>query len=139
MRACAKGSMVIRRKRRRTIMTHLPRTADTGTYLVVLREIIVGQDIAMTIQDHNPDARVIIAATLAEAVAAVEGVDAVAVAFVHAPSAEVARSPLAEAVAARGGRIVLMGHEIGRDPKATVLPVLAFPFVSSDILALLDA
>ena len=112
---------------------------DRPAYLIVLRHVVVAQDIALTIADLDPGARIVTVATPAEALPALDGVDRLAVAFVsEAPRAH-RGSELARAIAARGGRVVLIGEAAEAEGTALGFPVLARPFSTADILVHLAA
>ena len=91
-------------------MTDSPRyRMDTCT--IVLRDHLIAQDLATTITDRDPSARVIHAATPDEAVAALADIPQVAVAFVSATPADYGSSSLGPAIKARHGRVILLGIE----------------------------
>ncbi len=104
-------------------------------YLIVLRHVVVAQDIAMTIADRDPGAPVVTVASPAEAIPALDGVGRLAVAFISEAPRVLQDSDLAQAVAARGGRVVLIGEAAEAEGAALGFPVLARPFSTEDILA----
>ena len=104
---------------------------DNGRiYLVVSRQILVSQDIATTISDFDPGARVILAADMADA--ANRAVGPVAMAFVDAALWSEHHRP--EALAAT--KIVLVGDEAAA-PQPAPFSRLDLPFTTDHILALL--
>jgi hypothetical protein len=109
------------------------------SYLVVLRHVLVAQDIAQAIAEWDPAAavagRVLVAREPMEALDRLDGVARLAVAFVAAPPAAFRGSVLAALIAARDGRVVLMGEEAELAPDG--YPVLARPFRTGDVHALL--
>lgn len=107
---------------------------DRATYLIVLRHVLVAQDIAMTVAEFDPAARVITAATGPEALPQIEDVDRIAVAFVGKGPGAFRASPLARAVAERGGRVVLMGEEAEAEGEAQGFRVLERPFSTGNIM-----
>ena len=109
-----------------------------ATYLIVLRHVLVVQDIAMTVGEVDSGARILTAASGAEALPMIEGVEQLAVAFVGKGPEAFRASPLARAVAERGGRVVLMGEEAEAKGEAQGFAVLVRPFGTSDVLAHLD-
>lgn len=111
---------------------------DPATYLIVLRHVLVAQDIAMTIAEFDPAARIVTAASGAEAMSLLAGVGRLAMAFVGAGPGAYRASPLAQAVRERGGRVVLMGDEAEEEGEAEGFAVLARPFGTGNILAHLD-
>ena len=100
-------------------------------YLVVLRQIIVSQDIAAIISDFDPGARVIFAADMTDAATRADG--CVAMAFVDASlwSEQLATGVFAKTM------IVLIGDSIvaGEIPNCCRLDL---PFTTEHILALLE-
>ena len=104
-------------------------------YLIVMREVVIAQDLALTITDSDPGAQVIIAATEAEAVAALGSVQSLVLAFIADRPARFARSGLARAVAQRGGRVVLLGDEAEATGPTKAWDVLEQPFNTDAVLA----
>ena len=106
-------------------------------FVVVLREWLVARDIEMIIRGIATEARVILARTLDEALAAIPP-GRIKAAFVQADAHDFARSDLGLRVAKDGGRTVL----VGVDP-VKGLPEgwaeLPFPFAEQDVSALLVA
>jgi hypothetical protein len=113
-----------------------PAAGDEGraAYLIVLRHVVVAQDIAMTIADLDPKARIVIATSVTEALAGLGGVDRLAVAFVAEAPRSHRDSDLARAIAARGGRVVLIGEAAEAEGAELGFPVLTRPFSTEDIL-----
>jgi hypothetical protein len=107
---------------------------DRATYLIVLRHVLVAQDIAMTISDTDPEARIVTAASEAEALPRLAGVDRLTVAFVGQAPRAYGESALARAVRARGGRVVLLGEEAEAEGAAMGYAVLVRPFATASIL-----
>ena len=99
-------------------------------YLVVLRHVLVAQDLAQAIAEWDPAA-----GAQGRLLLALDGVEALAVAFVAEPPERFRTSRLAGAIAARGGRAVLMGEAAEAAPDG--YPVLARPFATADVHALL--
>ena len=94
------------------------------TYLIVMQQVLIAQDLALTIADHDPRANVIVASTPAEAEAALAPVAHVVIAFVADAPSLFQESTLARTITARGGRVVLLGDEaedIGPTPQWGVL------------------
>lgn len=117
-------------------MTDLPETR-ADTYVIVLRELLIAQDLAQTITDRDPAARVILAATPDEAVIALSDVARVVVAFVSAAPSEYIASSLGPAIKARRGRVILLGCEaegVGATQDWDVLPQ---PFDTNAVLGVL--
>lgn len=112
-------------------------TTEAPAYLVALRHVVVAQDIAQTVAEFDPGARVIVVASAAEAMRAVEEVAQVALAFVGAGPRAFEGSPLAGALARRGASVVLMGGEAEAEGEAAGFAVLARPFSMGSVTALL--
>ena len=106
-------------------------------HLVVLRHVVVAQDIALTLADADAGASVILVASPSEALAALDRVEAVGVAFVAEAPRRFAGSPLAREVAARGGRAVLIGEDAEAEGAALGFKVLVRPFTADAVLACL--
>ena len=105
-----------------------------GAYLVVLRHVVVAQDIAQTLEEAVPGAAVIVAPSMDDAAMVPDGVERVAVAFVGAGPRAWRTSALARAVAARGGRVVLMGGKAEAEGVAAGFDVLFRPFSIAAVL-----
>ena len=106
-------------------------------YLVVLGDYLVAQDLAESIACHDPAAEVIVRHTMAEAVAAMESVARIEVAFVGDAPTRFAASQLAQAIRSKGGRVVLLGDEAEATGEAAGWSVLHRPFSLSLVLACL--
>jgi hypothetical protein len=106
-------------------------------FVVVLREFLVARDIEMIIRNIVAEARVILARTLDEAVAAMPQ-GRIKAAFVQVEAGDFAQSELGRRVATDGGRTVLVGVDPGAGVPAG-WTALAFPFAESDVSALLAA
>ena len=109
-------------------------TDAPDTYLIVLRHVLVAQDIAMTIAEHDPAAQVIVAANGTEAVPKLDGIGQVAVAFVGKGPDDFRGSSLASALAERSGRVGLMGEEAEAQGEVQGFAVLTRPFTTGNIL-----
>lgn len=103
-------------------------------YVVVLKDYLVLQDIVDTIAEHDPGAGIVTAVRMADAVNALAGVMEVVVAFVEASPSDFGNSDLARAIAARSGRVVLLGQAAEETAGPTEWPVLSRPFRFIDIL-----
>ncbi len=108
-----------------------------ATYLVVVPEVLIAQDLKLTITDYDAGAQVIQATTVADAEIALTGVKALAVAFLADQPNNFANSPLARAIARRGGRVVLLGEGAKTTGPTDHWGVLQMPFSTAAVLALL--
>ena len=103
----------------------------------MLRHVVVAQDIALTVAEVASEARVLTAATTEEALRRLSDVERLAVAFVAEAPRDWPESPLAAAVAARGGRVVLIGEAAEAEGQRLGYDVLMRPFSTADVLACL--
>ncbi len=103
-----------------------PKTA--GTYLVVLADYLVAQDLAESIVVYDADAEVLVLHSASRAAAALEKVERIAVAFVDAGPELFGASELAQMIQSRGGRVVLLGDEAEAAGGALGWSVLQRPF-----------
>lgn len=108
------------------------------TYLIVMKEVLIAQDLALTIGDYDADASIIIARTLAEAEAALTTVDEVALAFVANAPSQFVTSLLSRTIKERKGRVVLLGSEAEEVGPTRCWAVLNQPFSTDAVLKLLD-
>lgn len=110
----------------------LPPKSPEPAYLIVQRQMLVAMDLVAAIEEFDPTASVITAASCAEALPAIHRLPRIAVAFVDRGPRAFADSALAREVAERGGRVVLMGSEAedAADSAGEPLgyPVLERPF-----------
>jgi hypothetical protein len=104
------------------------------TYLIVMQQVLVAQDIALTISDHDPGANVIIASTHAEAEAALVTVADLVLAFVADAPWQFMASSLGQAIMARGGRVVLLGEAAEEAGPTAQWGVLDQPFTTDAVL-----
>ena len=118
-------------------MSKPDKSSAQGAYLVVVSDYIVSQDLAETVADFVPDAKVIVRPTIGDALQALERVERVAVAFVGDRPARFANSPLAAMIHAKGGRVVLLGDEAEVEGPAEGWAVLQRPFSLSLVQTLL--
>lgn len=113
-----------------------PAMAGEKVFVIVVREALVGRDLADTIAETHPRARMVLADTLAAALVAVQPLEAVDLAFIAAEPAVFEASALAEALAARGAEVVLMGVT---NPQGVRWRILAFPFSTADVRRFIPA
>ena len=108
-------------------------------YLIVLRHVVVAQDIAATIADVDPGAPVLAVASSEAALPALGEVERLAVAFVAEAPRSFEGSPLARGIAARGGRVVLIGEAAEAEGAGLGFQVLSRPFSTEDLVRHLAA
>ncbi len=111
-------------------------TVAKPIFVLVIREVLVAQDIAMVIRDLQPDAEIVMARTLDDAARGIpEG--RVVSAFVQMRPAAFQQSLLAQRAMADGAKIMLVDQD---DAALAALPcakVLRFPFTRDDVANLL--
>lgn len=107
-------------------------------FVLVVREVLVAQDIAMMMRNLRPDAHIVIARSLVEAAETLpEG--RVLAAFVQETVSAYTLSALAIRVATDGGRTVLVDAENALTAQTGNYAILAFPFMEEHVVALLSA
>ena len=106
-------------------------------YLVLSREGIMAQDLAQSLADFDPQARVHRVVSQADALALIESSEALRVAFVQLSAAKVSLeqmldSELARLMRERRGKLVLVGEDdVPVDPLLLALPM---PFTTEAIM-----
>lgn len=110
-----------------------------ATYLIVLHDYVVMQDIAGTIRDYDNSARIIARTDWASALAETKTVQSLEMAFVEAAPADFRRSLLFAAITARQGRIVYFGPDAEDSSDVAGSQILYRPFSSEMVLACLMA
>lgn len=108
-----------------------------ATYLIVLRQAVVAQDLALMIAEYDPAAQVIVASSQELGAAALDSVQCLSHAFVAANPDKFAGSALAKAILARKGRSILLGSEAEAVGPTQDWDVLQQPFFSDAALALI--
>jgi hypothetical protein len=108
------------------------------TYLIVMKEVLIAQDLALTIADYDTNASIIIASTHAEAEAALATVNSLEMAFVANAPSQFKTSMLARTIRQRNGRVVLLGSEAEEVGPTQCWEVLNQPFSTDAVLKLLD-
>ena len=111
-----------------------PTSAIAPTYLVVIGEVLIAQDIALTITDHDPAATVLIATSMIDAEDAVAEAASLVVAFVASRTATFAASRLFQRIKDRGGRVVLLGNDAEATAPSPDWDVLAQPFDTAAVV-----
>lgn len=109
-----------------------------STYVVVIRDPIVAQDVAGAIAHLDPSARILVAAMNPhEAVGLLGDVTAVAVAVLEADPRTLRATTFGAALEARGARIILIGDAAEEAGEAGDYRVLMRPFGNEALLAVL--
>ena len=110
----------------------------SACYFVLVQPGLVAADISATIADYAPRASVIVVQNAAEADQTLKAVQTIHVAFLELAPESDKGWRIAEAVRARGGRLVFIGDEaenLGPGPDWTVL---RRPFSTDCVIAALD-
>lgn len=102
-------------------------------FLVLLPEVVVARDLAETLAELTPGARVVVARTVAEAGVALSRIPALTCAFVALGLEQLRASGLESSILALGGRIVLVGAEPGAEIAASGHVALDLPFDASAV------
>ncbi|MFZ1469430.1 MAG: hypothetical protein WAT09_10690 [Paracoccaceae bacterium] len=102
--------------------------------LIVAAQPLVAQDIALTVSEEYPDAQIIVAASMDEAISAVAGFATIALAMIEAEEAAFGVSPLMAALTAKNARVCLIGARSGQR-----WPTLPMPFSTADLVMALHA
>lgn len=102
-------------------------------FLVIVRDVLVGQDLAQTILDEYPAAHVIVVASPEDAMVALADVTAIEIAFVAAEPQTFDASPLERALVIRQGKVVLMGSWSDTGFPLASWRMLPFPFTTADV------
>lgn len=105
-------------------------------FVVIVDEVLVAQDIEMIMRDIAPNAAVVVARSLSEAVERAPAYPITA-AFVQGDLAGFRGSAMGARMSDDGGAIVLVGHELGGAPDGVA--VLPFPFTRGDVAALIGS
>ena len=113
-------------------------TTAQRCYLIVMQQVLVAQDLALTISDYDASAIVKIAGTHAEAEAALLNIAQMELAFVADAPSRFMQSSLAQSIRARGGRVILLGEEAEEDGPTQHWGVLNQPFTTDAVLQHLD-
>jgi hypothetical protein len=114
--------------------TSVLHTRSAASYLIVLKDCLVAMDLAESISDFDAGADIVARHSAACAIAALETIKRVAVAFVDTGPDHLAASGLMGMISARGGRVVLMGDEAETSGEARGYPVLHRPFSQGLVL-----
>lgn len=109
--------------------------AQPAIVIVIQQDVLVGNDIEIIVRDVLPEARIVLAKNLHDAVDNLPQ-GRIEVALVQVAPATIAASPLGRRVANDGGRVVVLCEEKGgRLPQGW--KALPYPFASADLAKLL--
>jgi len=107
------------------------------TYLVVMPLGVVAEDIATTITEIDPGARVVVARTIAEAADRLAGLDRLALAVIEGAPVVFHATPFGQALADRGARILLLGDGCDTGQSGGRTAMLGLPFTTGALVAAL--
>lgn len=111
---------------------------DDAIFLILLSQYVVSLDIAVTIADARPGAKVIRASSVEEALEKVREFTCIEAAFIANSMMAEASPLLVPALTVRGGRIVVVGAEVGDGPFQPAWKMLNEPFVSRSVTDLVE-
>ncbi len=115
------------------------RPSNNDVYLIFLNQFVVAQDIAGAIAEYDPRGSAYIVTSLSEAMEVVTRARQIRVAFLAQDPKTFAGSELAVAIAARGGRAVLIGEAAEMAAPDARWSVLQRPFLTDAVLAQLQS
>lgn len=99
-------------------------------YLVVNRYCVVAADIAETIIELDPNAKVICATTLPEAADRLPGLDRIVLAVIEGAPTSFGETPFGQALAERGVRVLLLDGDVEQAEGWPKLAILGLPFTA---------
>jgi hypothetical protein len=105
------------------------------TYLVVSDDYLVAQDLAETILWQDASAQIFVRHAASDAMAVLQGIEALEVAFVGAGPDQFVATGLREMIGQRGGRVVLMGDSAETSGETKGWSVLHRPFSQWQVLS----
>jgi hypothetical protein len=108
---------------------------STASYLIVLKDYLVALDLAESISEFDAGAQIVARHSAVCAIAALEAIERVAVAFVDAGLDQFVALGLQRMISDRGGRVVLMGDEAESAGEARGYCVLHRPFSQGLVLS----
>ncbi|WP_353471229.1 hypothetical protein PVT71_07785 [Salipiger sp. H15] len=107
-------------------------------FLVLLNDPFVAEDVARSISEHDPSARVVCAQSAEAALLLVQSEGHIGVALLQMAPDEVPRSPLGQLLHAAGTRIALAGDAAEQQGEHCAYEVLQRPFNSAELLRTLS-
>lgn len=107
-------------------------------FLVLLNDPFVAEDVARSISEHDPSARVLCAQSPEAALLLVQTEAGIGVALLQMAPDEFRRSPLGQVLSAAGTRIALAGDAAEEQGEACPYEVLQRPFSSADLMRALS-
>ena len=120
-------------------MTPEDSRTQTTEFVICVNDPIVSEDIARTLFEEFPGAKLCQADSLEEAERYVLASSGIMVAFLHMGPAQLAKTPLGQALAGSHAKVILMGDDAENSEIAEGFQVLQRPFRTVDLLMLLDS
>ena len=109
-------------------------TALRPAYVILTKQALIARDIALTIEQHDPGAPLIVSRTSQEAEDALATVPRVATAILSLAPAKYLRSPLHDMITMRKGQVILMGDDAEDAPHQKGLSILHRPFTTEILI-----
>lgn len=109
-----------------------------GTYLIVMADVLIREDLRQAIAEVTPEAEIILASDSTQALVIVNGAAPGLVAFVAIDPACFAVSALAGALAQIGARVVLTSDWDPPETARATWAILPSPFTSRDVQSVLN-
>ncbi len=106
-------------------------------FLLFGKDPFAVDDLSRTIAEQHPTSRIVASFSVEEALSLIETMPEISMAFIHLAPEQVAVSPLGQALASRGARIVLMGDDAEERGQAAGFDVLVRPFNTADVIFLM--
>jgi hypothetical protein len=116
--------------------------SPSKNFLILGSEVLIAQDIEMTIRRLWPDAVVLFKTNIQDAENWLDSVENLLYAFVSAPPEDVSTTSIHSKISERGGRMVMLGYDcpakeaLGAFAFASALLFLPFPFTEENLLKL---
>jgi hypothetical protein len=117
--------------------------SPSNKFLIIGSEVLIAQDIEMTIRRLWPDAVVLIESNLQEAENWLDSAEDLLYAFIATPPEELAPKSIYNKVAERGGRLVVLGYDsptkeaLSAFAYASAMLFLPYPFTEELLVRLL--
>jgi hypothetical protein len=115
----------------------------SNAFLIIGSEVLIAQDIEMTIRRLWPDAVVLFKTNIQEAESWLESAENLLYAFISAPPETGEPGSIYSKIVERGGKFVMMGYDnttkeaLGAFAHASVMLFLPFPFTEEHLIKLL--
>lgn len=113
-----------------------PMSSPQETVLVVLKDSLIAEDLAQSIAEALPGARVVVAETLTRAETAVQDIGRVVLAFLADTPETILSSGLARMLGEQRSRVVLTGDWDSDQARKHGWEALPFPFASETVHAI---